>query len=258
MIRKSFISACLLVAGGALAGETLVGTSTANGQEYVLEELYGRGVHRFFAHDYASAMENLTLAIDNGSNDPRAYYFRGLAAGSLGQLPQAESDLQMGAMLEAKGTYGDLIGRSLARVQGPVRMHIEKLRQLARLELLAQKRAKDDIRFEQGVLPSDPGTTPPTNSVTPPPSTQPAVPPTPTEENPFADDPLSGDGEPMVDTSDALGGAIENAQPTPVAPAAGNEAPVPAPGVGNEPPAGNEPFPFGGGSDTPSEDPFGF
>lgn len=267
MFRKSIFSACLIVAGGSFTGQIMLGSSTAQGQEYVLDEIYGRGVHRFFAYDYPSAIENLTLAIENGSNDPRAYYFRGLASAALGNIPEAESDFRAGAMIEAQGAYGDLIGRSLARIQGPIRLHIEKIRQRARLAVLTDQRAKDDIRFNQGVRPDVvvPATPPTTgglpNAIPQPtetlPSDEPAVPPTP-EENPFADDPLSGAGEPTVDSSDALGGALDAAQPDPVElPGASGDTPAPAPGA--TPPAGDEPFPFGGDAgDGAADDPFSF
>lgn len=253
MFRKSFISACLIVAGSSMAGQAFVGNSVAVGQDGVLDELYGNGVHKYFAHDYASALENLTLAIDNGSQDPRAYYFRGLAAAAMGQVPQTELDFRTGAMLEARGAFGGIIGRSLARIQGPVRIHMEKHRQLARLELLTQKRAKDDIRFGNGGMePTAPPAMQP-SPAQPGPGT--AVPPTPDTTSPFADDPIAGGGEPSVDSSDSLGGALEAAQPTPVGPADGGQPPAAQPNT----PAGDTPFPFGG--DTPAEnnnDPFSF
>lgn len=257
MFRKSIFSACLIVAGGSLGGQAMLDLPSARGQEYVLDEIYGRGVHRYFAHDYMSAIENLTLVIENGSNDPRAYYFRGLSAAALGRIPEAESDFQAGALIEVRGAYGDLIGRSLVRIQGPVRIHIERIRQRARLAGLSEQRVKDDLRFGQGVAP---GTImPPTKdapSIAPAPSNEPAVPPTPAE-NPFAEDPLSGPGEPTVDSDNALSGALEAAQPAPVEPSgAAGEAPKPSDAPA---PTTDEPFPFGNDSgDAPADDPFGF
>ncbi len=64
-------------------------------QEAVLGQEYGAGVHAFFTGDYASAYEHLTTAIQGGSKDPRAFYFRGLAclklwpcAGRRARFPQ--------------------------------------------------------------------------------------------------------------------------------------------------------------------------
>ena len=42
-----------------------------------LDELYGEGVHRYFSADLNGADQILTQVVDSGSQDPRAYYFRG-------------------------------------------------------------------------------------------------------------------------------------------------------------------------------------
>src|SRR5262245_3919722 len=54
-------------------------------QDSLLDDLYGRGVHAFFARNYPSAHELFTAAIKGGSRDPRAYYFRGLVYSRLGR-----------------------------------------------------------------------------------------------------------------------------------------------------------------------------
>ena len=54
----------------ALALSGLVATE-AKAQEDLLAELYGRGVHAYFAKEYVDAHEQFTAAIDGGSADPR-------------------------------------------------------------------------------------------------------------------------------------------------------------------------------------------
>ncbi len=70
-------------------------------QDAVLGQIYGNGVHAYFGQDYVKAHECFTSAIDGKTQDPRAYYFRGLALLKLGRPQEAESDFQRGAKLES-------------------------------------------------------------------------------------------------------------------------------------------------------------
>ena len=54
-------------------------------QDNLLDDLYGRGVHAYFSHEYQDAYSLLSDAIKSGSRDPRAYYFRGLTFARLGR-----------------------------------------------------------------------------------------------------------------------------------------------------------------------------
>ncbi len=45
----------------------------------VMDEVYGRGVHAYFAGDDVRATEWLNSVIEAGSQDPRVYYYRGLS-----------------------------------------------------------------------------------------------------------------------------------------------------------------------------------
>ena len=248
MFRKLTLAAGLLLAGGS---------TVAVGQEPVLDELYGRGVHRFFAHDYLNAYEHLTLAIDNGSKDPRVYYFRGLTLIATGRGEEAESDWMNGAMLEAEGTYAGGVGRALARIQGPARLRLEHIRQMARLEAAASKSARDKALYGNG----NNDNAVPLPNVSPAPATTPA--PADAGSDPFANGgPLGGQGPATVESDNALSDAITNATPEPVTPENGGANPAPAntpaggdPFGGNTP-ATNDPF-GGGGSNTPANDPFG-
>lgn len=106
-------------------------------QDPVLTRLYGSGVHAYFAGKYAKAHEFLTKAIDMGFNDPRAYYFRGLAYLKLGRPEEAEDDFRKGAEIEA-GDIGLVydVGRSLERIQGRARLLLERHRFAARMAAL--------------------------------------------------------------------------------------------------------------------------
>jgi hypothetical protein len=98
-------------------------------------EHYARGVHAYFSGSVFQAHESLTAAIEAGSRDPRAYYFRGLTDQMLGRPSEAEADFQRGAELEhadAVDVYP--VDRSLERVQGWQRVAIERHRRRALAE----------------------------------------------------------------------------------------------------------------------------
>jgi hypothetical protein len=126
------------------------GATTLRADDQVLAELYGRGVHAFYAEKYEDAHEYLSQAIDKGTQDPRCYYFRGLTYALTGRDEEAAADFKKGAEVEA--TAADQlynVSRALQRVQGEVRLQIEQHRQSARLAArdLAAKRAR--ARYEQ-------------------------------------------------------------------------------------------------------------
>jgi hypothetical protein len=64
---------------------------------------YGNGVHAYNEGDYQCSYDELSRVIEAGSNDPRVFYFRGLAALKLGRMDEADADFQQGANLEADG-----------------------------------------------------------------------------------------------------------------------------------------------------------
>ena len=120
-------------------------------QDNLLDDLYGRGVHAYFSHEYQDAHTLLSEAIKSGSRDPRAYYFRGLTFARLGRPEEAKADIKMGSELEASGDTPVKVGRALERVQGPERLMIESSRKSARLAIrnAAEERAK--IRYGERV-----------------------------------------------------------------------------------------------------------
>ena len=108
--------------------------SLASAQEAytLLNELYGRGVHAYFSSQYDEALGHLDMAVDNGSRDPRCYYFRGMTLIRLGRGHESEQQFQAGATLEfsSEGAYD--VARSLERIQGAERLQIEAVRRNAR------------------------------------------------------------------------------------------------------------------------------
>ena len=98
-----------------------------------MDEMYGKAVHSFFRGDLDHAEQLLNDAISAGSEDPRAYYFRGLCQARFG-IESGNADFERGAELEIDGARKIVnVGQALQRVQGPVRIAIEKARLNARL-----------------------------------------------------------------------------------------------------------------------------
>jgi hypothetical protein len=119
-------------------------------QDAVLSEFYGSGVHQYFAGNYAQASSDLTASIEGGSKDPRAYYFRGLAALRLGWQQNAAADFRAGAALESADINQFYpVGKSLERVQGSARMSLERYRAVARAEAHQRQERRNAIRYEQ-------------------------------------------------------------------------------------------------------------
>jgi hypothetical protein len=132
-------SSCLF-----LVGFTLLSATTASAQDPLLAQLYGSGVHAFFSGDYRQARENLSAAIDGGSQDPRAYYFRALCELRSGNNQDAADDFQKGAELEgADANQAYPVSKSIERIQGNARALLEKYRLKARV---AAHQRKEDQR----------------------------------------------------------------------------------------------------------------
>jgi len=123
-----------------------------------LSRAYGLGVHAYFGGDYQRAYDDLTGVIEGGSQDPRAWYFRGLAALKLGRLDEAEADFSLAADREAEAAANWGVSRSLERVQGHDRLALERHRVRARVAALqeraraAQRRYVDDQRRQPQLL----------------------------------------------------------------------------------------------------------
>ena len=126
---------------GVIVVAAAVFTTVAVGREdAILALAYGNGVHAYYAGDYQRSFEELSAAIEGGTQDPRALYFRGLAALRLGRFDEAEADFALGANAEAAGRGNWAVGRSLERIQGEPRMLLEKHRVRARMAAAQQRR----------------------------------------------------------------------------------------------------------------------
>lgn len=242
-MNKSLLLALVVTSAGLIIGET------ASAQNAILAEMYGRGVHAYFSGNHADANRYLTMAINNGSEDPRAYYFRGIVAQASGRSYEADADWQRGAELEAQGKINGSIGRALARFQGSGRIKLEQIRQKARLEALALAAARSQQRYgELGISGGAPAAPAPAVAApaTPPPA--PAV-----VGNPFSDDSLA-EGQPKVTADDALEGAMDN--PFDEAGAGGGDASAGGEASPFGEPAGDD-NPFGGDDAGGDSNPFG-
>lgn len=133
-----FVCAC----GGAAASQPSI-------ESLPLAAAYGDGVHAYFAGDYQRAYEDLTQAIEAGTTDPRAFYFRGLAALRQGRDDEAEADFTVGADRESLGLGAWPVGRSLERIQGADRLRLERHRMRARVALLQRQREAEQRRYSQ-------------------------------------------------------------------------------------------------------------
>ena len=87
------------------------------------------------AGDMVSAEKLLSEIIENGTDDPRPLYFRGILAEQTGK--DGTADLRAAAKLEAETSTASLVNRSMERTQGPLRIRIERYRLEARNALKA-------------------------------------------------------------------------------------------------------------------------
>jgi hypothetical protein len=96
--------------------------------------LYGRGVHAYFAGHVDEAESYLSHALGLKADDPRIFYFRALSRLRQGRREEACSDLSVGAAIEAERLNRYAVGAALQRVQGADRLLLERYRQLARAQ----------------------------------------------------------------------------------------------------------------------------
>lgn len=121
-----------------------LGTAPATAQlttaSLPLANAYGSGVHAFFSGDFDRSFADLTAAIDGGTADPRAWYFRGLAASRMGRFDEAEADFREGADRELAAVGNWPVSKSLERVQGAERLRLERHRTRARVAAIGRDR----------------------------------------------------------------------------------------------------------------------
>lgn len=213
-----------------VAGVSVAGWQPAWGDDPVLAELYGRGVHAYFARDFQQAHQFLTMAIDKGTQDPRVYYFRGLTYAMTGRPQEAEADFRKGAELEAADVDNYYnVSRALQRVQGSIRLTLEKHRQQARLEArernerIARAKYQEFLENQKRVL------LPPQGAIG-----QPVIPPGVEQKAPSANDPFT---TPPAESSAVPPAPAQTAPP----PAAPRTSPASPPAQAAPPPPSNDP-----------------
>jgi tetratricopeptide (TPR) repeat protein len=176
-------------------------TAPAFGQIEVLNELYGSGVHAYNAGSFREAYDDLSLAIRNGSRDPRVFYYRGLTYLRLGRPQEAQRDFKQGASLEmADSDRFYPVSKSLERIQGQPRVQIERYRSSARLVAYQTRERRRYERYER-IRKNEPNVLMAPDEATEIPS--PAQPPTTEpDEEPKPDMPAE---KPESDTPDPFG-----------------------------------------------------
>ena len=137
--------ASLVVAAGVLLGPVRAEPVTT--EVTALARAYGAGVHAYFSGDAQRAYDDLTQAIEAGTRDPRAWYFRGLAALKLGRLDESEADFSTAAARETEAAGDWAVSRSLERVQGHDRLALERHRVRARVAGYQQRRQSVERRY---------------------------------------------------------------------------------------------------------------
>jgi len=133
---------CLLLGGTVCAADTF----------FVIDEsdhVYGKGVHAFFDRDYEGAVTILLQVEEMKSNDPRPYYFLGLAYLRQKKTEQADRCFEKAAQLEYSGRtsrdYG--VAESLRRIQGEERLRIEKIRSEERTNAQKREQQRQEVRY---------------------------------------------------------------------------------------------------------------
>lgn len=140
---------CWGVLAAALASLAAGGRADefAGEQPLAVRAAIGAGIHAFHSGDYARAHDELTNAIEAGSDDPTSYYFRGLAASRLGRTDEAVADFTTGADRESATGGTRRVSLALERVQGHDRLALERHRVRARLGALQREREASGRRY---------------------------------------------------------------------------------------------------------------
>ncbi|MCL2004677.1 MAG: hypothetical protein FWG73_00795 [Planctomycetaceae bacterium] len=119
----SAIILCLLFAKPVLALDTIF-----IADEY--DHVFGKGVHAFFDKNYEEAIAILSKAEELDIEDPRPFYFLGLAFLQQKEAEKAEKYFRKAAQLEFSGQvlrdYG--VSEALRRIQGAERTRLEIIR----------------------------------------------------------------------------------------------------------------------------------
>ena len=132
----------VLVGGTVLVADTF----------FVIDEsdtIYSKGVHAFFDRNYKEAVTILLDAEKLESNDPRPYYFLGLAYLRQEKSKQADQYFEKAAKLEYSGRAARdyAVSESLRRIQGEERLWIEKIRATERTNAQKREQRLQEMRY---------------------------------------------------------------------------------------------------------------
>lgn len=211
----------------ALFSAVFVGflSNSANAQG-VMDEVYGRAVHAYFAGDDVKTLEWLDSVIAAGSQDPRVYYYRALSnIRQGGGFEAGLADIEKAANLEITSGRVVNVSRALERIQGETRRQIEDIRLKVRLAN-KDRLPKPPVLSPRPNLDSsvDPFTddaglgqpremdTPPSTPIVPPAET--TIPETPAETPAPAETPTPAE-TPAPSDADPFGGPAETTEPAP-------------------------------------------
>ena len=138
----SFIVFCSLWGSGAFAAEPLFLTDES-------DFIYGKGVHAFFDRHYDEAVTILSKAEEVKNNDPRSYYFLGLAYLRQNKTELADTYFEKAAKLEFSGRAARdyAVSESLRRIQGEERQRLEKIRAEERSNAQIREQRQLEIRY---------------------------------------------------------------------------------------------------------------
>ena len=182
----------------ALLGWAFLAPVPLRAESSPFDDLFGQGAHAYFAGDYATAYARLNAAIDAGSRDPRAYYFRGLCSTRMGREDDARRDYARGAELEiAASDRSAEIATSLQRVQGRPRATLEAYRSRVRATV-AQAHARPRPARSTVRTPEQVAAKPALKTDEPPPTLPNPAEPKTDAADPFASPPAAAAPEKMT------------------------------------------------------------
>jgi len=146
--RRMRLARCgLIVMALAIATVPLAAAEFVGEEPLAVRNAIGDGIHAFHMGDFGRSYDELTNAIEAGTDDPRSYYYRGLAALRLGRTSEAEADFTTGADRELATGSMRRVSQSLERVQGTDRLTLERFRARARLGALQRDREYHGRRY---------------------------------------------------------------------------------------------------------------
>jgi len=133
---------CLFLGGVPIAGNPFLITEES-------DYIYGQGVHAFFDRNYEEAVTILLRAEAIDTEDPRPYYFLGLAYLRQKQTEKADQYFRKAAQLEYSGRAlrDYAVSESLRRIQGEERLRLETIRTAERANARIREQRIREARY---------------------------------------------------------------------------------------------------------------